>query len=188
MRNILSSIRQFPPLRGQDAAAVHHHFRNGLIHGHPAAERAGAGIGHAHQVQGGLNLAVLPIGAVEAQENTISQGTDFQHVFAQTAGALELPGGLHRFQVRSGLFNGYIAAEAVRRVEGSFQGAFKILQTQVHIHKYGLMAPLAQGFTYRGGSDQGDMALGTEAAAQNNDLHGNHPFRGIKNRASMNMA
>ena len=90
--------------------------------------------------------------------------------------------------VRSGLFNGYIAAETVRRVEGSFRGAFKILQAQIHIYKNGLMAPLAQGFTYRGGSDQGDMALGTEAAAQNNDLHGNHPFRGIKNRASMNMA
>ena len=89
LRDVLPAVCEFPAFRRQHAAAFHDHFGHGLIHGHAAAERPGAGIGHAHKLQGCLYLAVLSVGPVEAQKDAVRQSAYLQHILSQTAGAFE---------------------------------------------------------------------------------------------------
>ena len=168
---VIGGVGDLTPLGGQDAGALHDALGHGLVHGHGAAQRAGAGIGHAQQLQRGLNFAVLAVDAVEAQEHAVSQSTDVQHAHAQMAGAFQPAGGFHGLQIRRCLGNADAAAEAVRRVEGVLQTAGVVLQPQKHIHKNGLVARVTQGAAHRGGSDQRDAALRADAAAQYYDLH-----------------
>ena len=128
-------------------------------------------VGNAQQVESRLDLAVLAVGPVQAEEHAVGELAQLQHVFADAAGAFPLACGFHRLEIGGFLFNGDIADEAVGRVEGRLERALVILESHIEIHKDSLMAESAQGLAYGGAGHEGDMALGADAAAQNHDFH-----------------
>ena len=163
------------PRGGADAQRVHHPLGDGLVHGHGAAQIAGAGIGHAHQVKGCLDTAILAVGAVHGQKHRVGHGADLQYILAQQGRALVLPRGTNRLQIRGRLLDGHLFQQAVGRVENILQRAVIVLQTHEHIHKNGLMALFPQGAAHTAAADQAHMTLGAEAAGQNYDLHDERP-------------
>ena len=54
-------------------------FCDSLVHGHSAAQRTGAGVGDSHEVEYGLYLAVLPVGAVQSQEHHVCRFADVKY-------------------------------------------------------------------------------------------------------------
>ena len=162
--NILFFIMYVHPRGGADAQRVHHPLGHGLIHGHGAAQIAGAGVGYAQQIERGLNAAVLAVGAVHGQKYRIRHGTDLQHVLAQQGGAFVLPRRPDSLQIRGRLLDSHLFQQPVRRVKNILQLALIILQPHEHIHKNGLMTLFPQGAAHAAAADQSHMALGAEAA------------------------
>ena len=169
--NVLPGIAHVVPGGGGYTGGVHDALGDGFVHGHAAAQIAAAGIGHAQQVQGGLDASVLAAGAVESQEHQVCHGAHRQHVLAQHGRALIPATAAHGLQVRLGGVDPVVAAQAVRRVEDIRQAAVVILQPQEHIHQDGLVAPLPQGAAHAGAAGQRYLPLGAEAAGQHYDFH-----------------
>ena len=162
---IVLTVDDLAPRRGTDAVAVHDALGYGLIHSHRAAERTGAGIGNAEQIERGLNFAVLAVSAVQTEKDAVGKRAYLKHVLAEAARALELARGLDRLKVWRGLFNSNTAAEAVGDVESVLKRAVIILKPHEHIDEYSLMAEAAQGFAHGGARDERDLALGAYPAA-----------------------
>ena len=91
------------PGRGGDAGLGGQAFGQVLVHGDGAGQVAGAGIGDAHQVQGGLDPAVLPAGAWRARKAASAPAPELQHSGAELALALPAPPGLDLREVGGGV-------------------------------------------------------------------------------------
>ena len=164
------------PGGGGNPGGIHDALGNGLVHGHAAAQIAAAGIGHAQQVQGGLNASVLAAGAVQGQEHQVRHGAHGQHILAQQGRPLVPAAAAHGLQIRLRGQDPVIAAQAVRRVKDIGETAGIVLQAQEHIHQNGLVAPLAQGAAHAGAAGQRYLPLGAQTAGQNNDFHRDPSF------------
>ena len=169
--NIGLCIVHIAPRGGADAQRIHKALGNGLVHGHAAAQIAGAGIGYAQQIQRGLDPAILAAAAVQRQKDDVGHPADGQHVLAQHTGALILPAASHSLQIRLHALHMVVGAQAVRRVENILQASLVALESQKHIHQNGLMPLFPQGTADAGTAGQRHLALRGKAAGQNNDLH-----------------
>ena len=163
--DIVLTVDDLAPRRGTDAVAVHDALGDGLIHSHRAAERAGAGIGNAEQIERGLNFAVLAVSAVQAEKDAVCKCAYLKHIFAEAARAFQLTRGFDRLKVWRFSFDGDAAAEAVRDIESVLKCAVIIFKPYEHIDEYSLMAEAAQGFAHGGARDERDLALGAYPAA-----------------------
>ena len=142
---------------------------------------AGAGIGHAQQVQRGLDAAVLAVLAVEAQKHQIRRRAQFQHMGPQPAGTLVLAAFLHRLQIRSLDGDGRLGAQTVRRIEEGVQIRRDLFQPQEHIHQNRPVSVRPQRPAHTTACYQGDRPLRGQASRQNNDLHleNSYPFHDL---------
>ena len=115
--DLLRRIVELLPCRGVHAAAFHDALGHSLVHGHTAAQRAGAGIGHAQQIKRGLDLSVFSVLPVQAQIHTVGELADLQYVFSDPAVALILAGRANRGQIRRCFFDTHLPAAPIRRVK-----------------------------------------------------------------------
>ena len=168
------------PRGGADAQRIHKALGDGLIHGHAAAQIAGAGVGYAQQIQRGLNTAILAAAAVERQKYDVGHLADGQHILAQHTGALIPPAAAHRLQIRLHALHMVVGAKAVRRVENILQPSLVALKPQKHIHQNGLMPLLPQCAAHAGAAGQRYLTLCGKAACQNNDLHRDPSLSGCR--------
>ena len=159
------------PRGGADAQRVHKALGHSLVHGHAAAQIAGAGIGHAQQIQRRLNAAILTAAAVQRQKDDVRHLADGKHVLPQHTGALIPAAAAHGLQIRLCPLYLIVGAQAVGRVKNILQTALVLLEAQKHIHQNGLMTPLPQGAAHAGAAGQRHLPLGGKAAGQHNDLH-----------------
>ena len=159
------------PRGGADALGVHKALGDGLVHSHAAGNIVAAGVGHAQQVQCGLDAPILAAGAVEGQEHQVRHGAHLQNALAQHGGTLILPGAAHRLQVRRIGGHRMVGAQAVRRVKNILYVPGIVLQAQEHIHQHRLVSQAAQGAADAGAAGECHVALGAETSCQNNDLH-----------------
>ena len=170
-RDIRGRIADLPPLGCEHTRAGDDALGHDFIHGHAARERAGARVGHAKQFKRGLDLSVLPVGPVQAEEHAVGQTAELQNARSETARALVPPGGDDRCDIRGLMLDADIAAEAVRHIKGLIERPAVILQSEKCVHKDGLVPALSQRLADRGRRHQRDMPLRTQAAAQHHDFH-----------------
>lgn len=128
--DILGGVGHRLPAGGGDHV-LHHPLGQVLIHGDSAAQVAGAGIGNAHQLQGGLHFAVLAAGAVESQEHNVRHLAQLQHVRAEHAPAVPRAAGTHLVQI------GSLPAHLLECLghRGVKKALVRLLRSKKHVHQ-----------------------------------------------------
>ena len=175
LHQLLQVVRRdgdrLPPGGGHQAG--HQSLGHVLIHGDGGGQAARPGVGHAQQVQGGLDAAVLPAGAVEGQEHHVGSGAQLQHPGANGGGALVFPAPAHLVQV------GGLGAHLFKLLGNGgligVHGGVAPLHAEKQIHQ-GRLVPLGpQSLAHHGAGGQGDVPLRAQAAGQYDNFHGiNH--------------
>ena len=135
-------------------------FRQPLVHGDRAAEGIRTGVADAEQVECGLQLAVLALAAVKADECNVRHAAQFDHIRAEETVGLIRAGSSDRFQVRFRLadISGDLKAVS-RHGEYILQIFRRILQSEKYIQQKRVMSFLKQSPADPCGGGQRYIAL-----------------------------
>ena len=161
------------PAGGNDLVG-HHALGQVLVHGNGRGQIARSGIGHAQQIQGSLDAAILPAGAVKGQVYNIRPGTQLQHPGANGGGALILAAGAHLLQVR-GLTGDLLKGLRDRLTVQALRRARHSLQAKKQIHQSHLVSALPKRLTHHGAGGQRDITFRAQTAGQYHYLHFDTP-------------
>ena len=138
------------PRKGSTSGSRHaRHFENllchQLIHGQGAAKGVRPGVTEAKDVEGSLQLAVLPDGTVKSHESNISHLAQFDYIRPDHAVRLILTGLPKSLKVRGGSFDAVCNLKPMaRKIEHFFQLILGTGVSEKQIHQKCLMSFFTQ--------------------------------------------
>ena len=154
---------QQQPLRHRNPGGAKQGFADEFVHGQRAAQTARAGVFDAAEVQHSLQLAVLPLLAVEGQENNVRRPAQLQDAGTDADPAVR-PHGLHRLQIGRAVADGGVPQDAapfkhllrVRKAGGT---------AQIEVHQRHSVPQRRQRLGDAGTAGYGNIPLVAESAA-----------------------